>query len=177
MSISTATLARYVKPGYAFVETGTDGGGGIASALECGAAWACSCDIERSKVEAARVRFHGDPRVHVTCCASEAGWVEAAARGARSNGQPTTFWLDAHGPGGTPILAELEAIRSSGVVPAVVLIDDCRYFWSRYWAVEFADILRACLAIAPCRFSLVPGADTGQVGHGAPDILVAEYGA
>ncbi len=174
MSISTETLRRYVHPGFAFVETGTDGGGGVAAALECGAVRALTCEIDSVKYEAARLRFLGDHRVSVAQARSENGWLGRATVDAARVG-PVVFWLDAHDEHATPILEELEQIRCTGIIPGCILMDDMRYVWSGYWGVSFDNVLRACRGIGRCKLSLIDGCATGQIAHGAPDILVAEY--
>ncbi|MFA7387679.1 MAG: hypothetical protein WCZ87_08475, partial [Thiohalobacteraceae bacterium] len=77
-------------------------------------------------------QFAAEPKVHL----HQGESADALARILPGMRQPVLFWLDAHysegetacGRENTPIIAELEAIRSAGIRDALILIDDLRCF-------------------------------------------------
>ncbi|HVU33137.1 MAG TPA: FkbM family methyltransferase [Opitutaceae bacterium] len=114
-----------------FVETGTYLGESTAAAA---AVFPQVETIELSSDLAAkaiaRFRENERVRVHQGDSATMLRQIIATLRG------PTLFWLDGHysegitarAAGNTPILEELDAIRSAGLRDAVILVDDLRLF-------------------------------------------------
>jgi len=128
-----------------FIETGTYFGQGVQAAITCGKFGGLIYSIELDKDLAERARElygdqadirHGDSpdqldKIHeeLNAIYGEGAWTGV-------------YWLDAHasGPlpggkyGGTPVVEELKAIKRSGKVPEVIMIDDCRLFGSMEWS-------------------------------------------
>ena len=123
MTISLDTLRKYVGVGDLFIETGTHDGDAVAWALESGAAEVLSCEPDDVKYSESSARFLGDHRVMITKAESQ-DWLPIALSACQ--GRRPVFWLDAHGPASSPLLAELDAILKSGVQPKAVLVDDVR---------------------------------------------------
>jgi hypothetical protein len=118
----------------AFVETGTYRGDTL-DALYDDFEQLHSVEIGRALFEAAKARFAGRGKVHLTNADSAIGLAEVLRL---SSLPPALLWLDAHysgagtakGAGNTPVLAEVEAILAAKRPSDVILIDDLRCFWT-----------------------------------------------
>lgn len=135
-----------------FVETGTHRGDTVA-ALRAEFDRLVTIELEPAKVEAARIRFRGDPAIEVLEGDSAVVLPQVVAALA----QPALFWLDGHymGPGSgdatnhTPISAEIESVLRHPVRRHVVLIDDARLFVGADGYPPLADLERSVKALRP----------------------------
>lgn len=125
------TLRRYSAS--VFIETGTCGGDGIATALKAGFREVHSVELDAGRYLLNMDRFRHDPRVNLYKGESDAV-LPVMLDNMEADG-PMVFWLDAH-PGGEltllncPVSAELRAIenRPAGMRVRAVMIDDMRLF-------------------------------------------------
>lgn len=138
MTLLASTLKPYAARDWIYVETGLEGGCSLAMAIQFGANPACSCDIKLEHVESMKKRF-ADYGERVRCEQGDSpAWLAQIL--------PTlpagflVVLLDAHGPHSGPMLSELRAIKESGRVPDVLLIDDWRYVRIGYWGFGESDV-------------------------------------
>lgn len=141
--IGRGTLARHVRPGITFVETGTRHGDTVALALELGAVRAFTVENQEPLFNAARARFQKDPRVRVFPGDSAKALMNDILPGIEG---PCVFWLDAHTTGKrSPILEEIGAIAMRPARDRVILIDDVRCYRRREWGVSLGEVVEAVL--------------------------------
>lgn len=135
MTISTTCLLPYRDKKFIYVETGTEYGHSISLALAAGAKCAYSCDVLEDRVAHSKLRFADKNDIVSITCSNSPKWLRELL--------PTlpagflVVMLDAHSPSCGPLLEELQAIKTSGIVPDVLLIDDWRYLRINYWG--FSD--------------------------------------
>lgn len=156
MSISREVLAKYVKPGCRFVETGTRWGDTAIRARELGAALVQSCEIDPMMAGIARARVNDVLRddaanVLISPNASEAwlSWMQ------HQKFDPTIVYLDAHAETRSPVLEELSVISKWAFPPEAILIDDMRCMEG--WGVKKDDILAKLSAMGFTHISYEPG--------------------
>jgi hypothetical protein len=137
MSLPRAVLAKYLKRGLTFVETGARWGDSCIRALECGADAAWSCEIDPLFATLARMHIEdairGQSRFSVAECHS-VYWL--------TNLRPlvrTVVLLDAHTERESPVIKEIEALGYWPTKPEVILIDDMRCMEG--WGVRGEDIV------------------------------------
>ena len=138
MSISREVLAKYIKPGDVFVETGTKWGDTTIKAIELLArsVWTCEVDPLQYGMATAHLRDAlarcGRP-VHTWHLDSETFLKGIALSG-------DVVFLDAHSDFGSPVIYELSAIRDTWAVkPRVILIDDLRLMES-HWKIPLTAV-------------------------------------
>ncbi len=115
-------------PNYYFIETGTFEGDSIAKILKTGLfAEIYSMDIDPIRIQDASHRFQTYPNVHII----QGDTAQDLQKILRKIDQVATFWLDAHTGSSvfseeknTPLLEELEQIRSHPIKTHTILIDD-----------------------------------------------------
>lgn len=115
-----------------FIETGTYLGQTTA-AMRTLFKRVISIELSDQLYEEARKKFADDPGVKLLH-GDSASMLDCALNA--TNGSPALIWLDAHWSGGatarasenTPIMSELEIIRSRARDSDILLIDDIRYF-------------------------------------------------
>lgn len=115
-----------------FVETGTHGGDGVAKALEAGVEHVYTIELSPEFYAQSQKRFTGDGRVSQYL--GDSGCILGDV--INTIHEPVTFWLDGHysscgtakGPDMSPILRELNHIKSHPIKTHTILIDDVRLF-------------------------------------------------
>lgn len=118
----------YDFPNYYFVETGTYQGEGVSKALKTQHFTEIySMDIDKTHVENARVRYRSNPNIRIVH--GDSAYI--LGKLISSLNKPITFWLDAHnyppdlyGGKNTPILEELNQIKSHPIKTHTIIIDD-----------------------------------------------------
>lgn len=109
-------------PNPVFIETGTLNGDGLKAAASAGFEVLMSVDINPKVVADVRSMI---PRAAIFCGDSPAvlpSMIQHAGT------RPITFWLDAHPPTTSPLMAELDAIKAHRNGQDTILIDDVRLF-------------------------------------------------
>jgi len=144
MSISREVLGKYIKRGCLFVETGSRWADTCIKAVELGAHFAESCEVD--PIMAAIAQLHANDATrgnyvrvnHVKSVAMLSNYgLEVIDH------SDTVVFLDAHTDTYSPVLEELAAIKTWKSKPRYILIDDLRYM--RTWCVDnefIADMLR-----------------------------------
>jgi hypothetical protein len=108
-----------------FVETGTNTGNGVANALALDFKEIYSIEIMEEKYRFAMERWKDFPNVHLYCGPTSDHMEDVLS----TIHEPCFFWLDAHFGTGTPVYAELEAIKNHPIKTHTILIDDMtKYF-------------------------------------------------
>lgn len=129
MSISREVLAKYVKPGYTFIETGTRWGDTCIRAIEAGAHEAWTCDAD--KLIAGIAQLHCDDLcgevIHVKKMPS-VPFLRNSGLELWADHSNTVVFLDAHTDSYSPVLEELYVILNEWKSkPRTILIDDLCY--------------------------------------------------
>ncbi len=169
-----------------FVETGTYKGDTLA-VMRPHFESLFSCDLSPALSNAARHRFEGDDRIHLSCCGSPAFLVGLPfdKRDARC-----LYWLDAHWCSGEntageasqcPLLEEIDAIGELNG-SSVLWIDDARYFLApppkplvcEGWPM-FTDLMVRLLALAGSTHRMIVVNDTILVYPVTVEPLVRDY--
>lgn len=122
MSLPREVLAKYIKPGDVFVETGTRWGDTCIRAAELGASGVFTCEIDpEMKSLAERHLQDAAPmfknRVLLIVELDD-------SRNFLKNIKGDVVFLDAHGGSVSPVVDELAAVNKWAVKPRVILIDD-----------------------------------------------------
>jgi len=160
--IVRGTLARYVRKGSVFIETGTREGNTLAWARELGAT-CLSCESNPGIYENAARRFQGDDGVMVYNLESPA-FLERILDDLKDR---AVFWLDAHGAGRSPLLDELSIIAKHQIKNHTILIDDVRLLRNGRWGVSLSEVVQALMVVNRSYFMLT------EDGYEPGDILVA----
>ena len=126
MSISREVLAKYIKPGCVFVETGSRWGDTCIRAIELGAklCWTCESDSLMAGIAQAHVNDATKGAVFVLNVDSKCFLMDGFHVWGRRG--DIIVYLDAHTETSSPVMEELLAIDHWGSKPAVILIDDMR---------------------------------------------------
>lgn len=163
MSISREVLAKYIRPGDVFVETGTKWGDTVIRAAELGARVIYTCELDR--LQYAMAANHVDDAlaragvtVHIENCDSETFLQYKAPFG-------DVVFLDAHTEKSSPVMSELRIITNWHRKPRVIIVDDIRLM-ETCWGIPLESI----------RSSLKGAGYAIRFEEGAvwDDILVAE---
>lgn len=117
----SAEVLKKLKRGRIFIETGCLHGEGIAAALAAGFEKIVSIEIDRVNVLYAQNRFQRKPVVII--CGDTVEVLPGVLSGLT---ETATFWLDAHPPTSSPVIAELAAIAATDIKNHTILIDDRR---------------------------------------------------
>lgn len=164
--IGRGTLAKYVRPGDIFVETGTRDGDTVAVALELGAREVWTVENQEPLWKACLERFGRDPRVKLHLGDSAEVLEKTILPGI--DGRPAVFWIDAHTSGKrSPILEELQALSRRPVPGRTLLMDDVRCYRRRDWGVSLGEVVDAILRVDP-GFTLWT-----EHGYEPHDVLIA----
>ena len=107
-----------------FVETGTQTGAGVESALFSGFEEIHSIEIREDFYNIALKQFKDNPKVHLYLGDSRIELPKILEK----IKEPATFWLDAHSNTDSPILEELEMLKKHPIKNHTILIDDCGNF-------------------------------------------------
>ena len=129
-----------------FVETGLYRGHGVQQALKAGFKQIYSIETHRHYVRRARRRFRQFVKAGRVQLIAGQSDIELP-RLLETITERCTFWLDAHGGGHSPLIAELEAILAHPRDDHTILIDDVRKFAS--WGVDAAQVEALLLQINP----------------------------
>lgn len=125
----------------AFIETGTEQGYGVETAIRAGFKKVLSCEIVNRRYLAAAARFKINPIVSIYEGASKDVMPKMLKA---TKDDKRMFWLDAHLPHWgepdidydikqiLPLRDELSAIKNTGALNDVFLIDDIRVFDKRH---------------------------------------------
>jgi len=155
-------------PNYYFVETGTLGGDSVAKVLKTGKFTEIySMDMDPAFVQNAKMRFRSCPNVHLV----QGDTARDLGRLISTLNKPITFWLDAHngvadpyGAKNTPLLEELNQIKTHPIKTHTILIDDmhcCGTILFDFITQE--QIIAKILEINPKYvIDFVPGGDDGE---------------
>ena len=163
MTLPRSTLAKYITPGCAFIETGARWGDSVIRAYELGAGECWTCEIDPIMCVIARQHI-SDARRTVCTNISECDSVSFLYSLAISSAlKSIVLFLDAHTDTGTRIIDELLAIRTWPCKPNNILIDDVRLFRSKYWGVGIERVIEGVNAIASYDISYDDGAEAGDV--------------
>jgi hypothetical protein len=138
MSLPREVLAKYLKPGMRFIETGTRWGDTCIEAIRLGAfqVWSCEADKLMSLLAYEHVMDHA----HGTPVSIEHSQSTTFLRGLNwMTSVDSLVYLDAHTEKHSPVLEELGAIQSWPLPPKVILIDDLRCM--KDWGVEIEQLM------------------------------------
>jgi hypothetical protein len=163
-SLYPEVLKKYLSP--VFVETGTNTGEGIQTALDVGFDRIYSIESDKKLLRQARKRFSGNERVSILQGDSPRGLSVVGQRLSRS----CTFYLDAHSIERNPLLEELEVLSRLPCRTHTLLIDDVRMFGSLDWhGLKKQTVLEAVWNINK-RYRI----SYEDTRHAAMDLLVAQ---
>ena len=132
MPINKNNINRYMNP--VFIETGSHIGRGIESALEAGFEKIYSIELSEDFYFRCKEKFKKDFRVCLILGDSAEKLKELLDRSYSQSEVNITFWLDSHWSGdgtakgkkNSPLLEELEAIKSFYIKGNIIMIDDLR---------------------------------------------------
>lgn len=136
MSISTKVLAKYIREGRGFLETGSRWGTTLYRAVEAGALLAAGCETDGLYCGIANTMLAElcpKGNAYVTHRASEVML--------RDEHVVDTVFLDAHTQDYSPIIVELNLISRWRAKPTYILIDDMRLM--KNWGVEKESVMSA----------------------------------
>jgi hypothetical protein len=177
VSIARFILENYILPlprGTVFIESGARWGDTVIKAVELGAKYATSCEIDILQHAMAWVHVNdalpNNPRWSVQQ-ASSPRWLREHSLACYRNEPDLVIFLDAHAERQSPLLDELKAIAECGREPLAgltLLIDDVRIIKSGAWGFGMAEVFAAISEIGPCEVSY-------DVGVEKDDILVARF--
>lgn len=163
--IARGTLARYIRAGTIFIETGTREGNTLAWAKELGAT-CLSCEVNPGLHAQAAKRFHGEEGVTLYNLDSPA-FLERVLENVKKR---AVFWLDAHGAR-SPLMDELAVIARQPIKDHTILVDDVRLLRNGRWGISLSEVVQALMVINR-RYVL-----STEDGYEPADILVARvYG-
>lgn len=103
-----------------FVETGTNFGNGIYTALQCGFEQAISVEILEDLYNDCLEKFKEYDNVTLFCGDSK----DALPEMLKLVQEPAFFWIDAHHDNGDPAFEELSIIKEHHIKTHTILIDD-----------------------------------------------------
>ena len=162
MAAGKGLFAKY--PNRIFIETGSQLGGGIQQALDEGFKVIYSIELLPELYMKCIKRFKDRPEVHLIL--GDSGRILKALISIID--EPITFWLDAHvGSESTPLIAELESIKSHVIKTHTIIIDDLRD-WKRERNGVDTELLKEKLLEINPDYTLV-----FEDGYMPKDILVA----
>lgn len=162
---------------YYFIETGTFEGDSIAKVLQTGLfSEIYSMDIDPIRIQDSSHRFQSYSNVHIM----QGDTAKDLKKILQKIDQSATFWLDAHrgspgspGEKNTPLLAELDQIKSHSIKTHTILIDDmhcCKTTLFDFLTKE--QITQKILEINPdYKISYING---GEHGEYPDNIMVAQ---
>lgn len=169
MSISRKVLAKYIKPGCTFIETGTKWGDTCIKAIELGASRVYSFEIDKEMAAIAKRHVADALRekservaIHHGCSTAQLSLVAWAI----DSPCDVVVFLDAHTESYSPVLYELHLIEAMRAKPRVILIDDVRC-WPM-WNVTRTQVEVELTKIGRCDV-------TFEDGIVPEDILVARF--
>lgn len=133
---------KYKNENKCLIETGSYTGDGIQKALDAGYEQIYSIELSAKYYQICKDRFSSNSQVMVLW--GDSGKILSQVL--ESIQEPITFWLDGHsmlldtakGDTMTPILEELEAIRSHSIKTHTILIDDIRLFGT--WIFDLINL-------------------------------------
>lgn len=137
-------LAKFLRPGDVFVETGTRWGDTVALALELGASQVYSCESNPDRLAQATQRLGRDPRAHFY--AERSGPFLKRLLPALGT---AVFWLDAHTGSECAVVEELAILKSHPDRVRVLLVDDMAHFRKGTWGVSAGQVLDLVSAVNP----------------------------
>jgi len=147
--ISTLSLERLrsVKgDATVFVETGTNVGAGVQTALEAGFERIISFEVIPALHDESAKRFDGNAKVELIFGSSR----EKLGSTIQDIDQKILFWLDGHEFYDIPLVDELSQIKRLSRNDHVILIDDMRMFGRDGWQeVTRETVIDLVLAINP----------------------------
>jgi len=177
LHLENSYLDRFSPNKKSFMETGTYKGETVAQMLDYGFEFVRSCDLSMSNLEDQfRDRIKDLVVIGESPECIPVFLAELKQKFPDPKDQEATFWLDAHASGdipggkygGSPVLAELEAIALDPIKTHTIFIDDRRLFGSAEWSfVSEEDAIKLLLKINPdykIRY---------LDGHGPDDVIVA----
>lgn len=153
MSISREVLAKYVKPGCTFIETGTRWGTTCVRAFDLGAKHIYTCESDRLIAQIARMMLEDVAPHHAEVFKEDS---VSYLRGIHFHGVGAIVFLDAHTESHSPILEELGAIATWNGPPSVILIDDMRLM--EHWGYSTELIEKKVRSIGNYTFEREAGA-------------------
>lgn len=128
-----------------FVETGTQLGGGVKTALDVGFKKIYSVEINDNCFKKSSERFRDNEKVNLIKGDSK----EELSKILSQIQEPSTIWLDGHTDLGTPIMDEIKALQQCKIKNHTLLIDDVRNLKGLYKNLDFNDILNKIREINP----------------------------
>lgn len=143
MSISREVLGKYIKRGDLFVETGARWADTSIRAVELGAHFAETCEIDPLMASIAQLHANDATKgnyVRVSAIPSVKMLLECGLDTLHRNEAETVVYLDAHTESSSPVLEELRAIKSWRSKPRVILIDDIKLMAG--WGVDYAGLYK-----------------------------------
>lgn len=142
MSISREVLAKYIKPGCTFIETGARWGDSCIRAIEAGAKCAWSCESDRLMATIAQMHCEdvANGKVVIENLDSVA-WLSHSGIEVLQTHDNSVVFLDAHTDRESPIVNELNAIKSWRGKPFAIIIDDLRCMPG--WGVDSDFLMQA----------------------------------
>jgi len=116
-----------------FIETGTNTGFGVNTAINSGFKSIYSIDIEEKFIDAANKNFNTEkyPDVKFNFLLGDSG--EIFKNLLPTINEKITFWLDGHSFHQIPLLNELTAIKNHHIKEHILIIDDVRMFDTSEW--------------------------------------------
>lgn len=152
-SLTPPVLSHHLA--HTFIETGTNTGHGVQTAIDCGFYRVYSIEYDRHLYDHAARRFIGDPEIHIHYGDSPHVLRRVLSELCAESPHPSiTYFLDAHSIERNPLLDELAAIQNSGLRGNVILIDDVRMFGTDDWhGLTQDEALHALALIEPFTIS------------------------
>jgi len=170
MTASADLFRKYPNP--VFIETGSFYGDGIKRALDAGFKTIFSIELSPKHHKHCLNRFKNNPEVHLILGDSHL-MLPTLLRYIDEN---VTFWLDGHYSEGdtvmgkyrSPLMQELDVIRSHKLNTHILIIDDLRCWEKAVYGFDIDIIKDKCLEINP-QYSFII-----EDGYVPKDILVAK---
>ncbi len=161
MSLPRRVLEKYITRGCLFIEVGARWGDSCIRAIEAGASAAGSCETD--PLMATIAQMHCDDltgeKVNVECCDSVT-YLGYRGYEKSPHHESDVVFLDAHTATSSPVLQELDAIRTWKSKPRHILIDDLRCMYG--WGINAGEV-RAKLEEMGYRISFEDGVEPNDI--------------
>lgn len=138
-------LAKFLRRGDVFVETGTRWGDTVALAIELGARKVYSCESNPDRLARAKSRIGPE---------AGASLFHERSRPFLERLLPTledgaVFWLDAHTGTECSVVGELEVLKRHADRVRVLLVDDMAHFRNGTWGISAGTVFDLVSAVNP----------------------------